>query len=65
MRIVGSGMLKIRVSGLFKAIERWASASDKNMRLMIILIWIGFGVLVLIATLVAAWITVPSDSKLG
>ena len=60
----GMGMLKIRVAGIFRAIERWASESDEHMRLVIILVWVGFAVGVLIATLIAAWIMLPPEFRL-
>jgi hypothetical protein len=58
------GMLKIRVTGIFRAIERWASESDEHMRLVIILVWAGFAVGVLIATLIAAWVMLPPEFQL-
>jgi polyferredoxin len=52
------------VTGIFKAFERWASESDDRMRLVIILVWASFGMLVLISTLVAAWIMLPPEYHL-
>ena len=44
------------VTRLLKAIEQWASQSDDRVRLLIILIWAGFGILVLLVTSITAWI---------
>jgi hypothetical protein len=60
----GSGMVKTRVTGILKAIERWASVSDERMRLVIIVVWASFGMLVLISTLIAAWIMLPPEYHL-
>lgn len=51
---VGIGMQRI-----FKAIELWASESDDRSRLLIIFVWIAFGILVLLSILTTAWIMVP------
>ena len=47
--------------GVFKAVERWASQSDARMRLAVISIWIGFGLLVIGTTMGLAWVMLPSD----
>jgi hypothetical protein len=60
----GSGTVNRRVAGIFKAFERWASESDDRVRLVIILVWASFGMLVLISTLVAAWILLPPEYHL-
>lgn len=57
-------MVKIGVTGMLKAIERWASESDERMRLFIVLIWAGFGIVVLISTAIAAWVMLPPEYKL-
>ncbi len=57
-------MVNLRVTGIFKAIERWASESDDRMRLVIILVWALFGMAVLISTLIAAWIMLPPQYHL-
>jgi hypothetical protein len=57
-------MVKTRVTGILKAIERWASVSDERMRLVIIVVWASFGMLVLISTLIAAWIMLPPEYHL-
>ena len=49
---------------IFRAIELWASESDDRIRLLIILVWLGFGVFVLLSTLIAAWIMLPPDFRL-
>jgi hypothetical protein len=36
------------MTGILRAIERWASASDDRMRLIVILVWASFGIFVLI-----------------
>jgi hypothetical protein len=54
----------LRIKRIFKAIEQWASASDDRVRLLIILVWAGFGVFVILAILITAWIMVPFDFKL-
>ena len=46
--------------GIFRSIEHWASESDDRIRLLIILIWVGFGVLTLLSTLIASWIMLPN-----
>lgn len=56
-------MLNIRVSGFLRTIERWASASDENMRLAIMLVSAAIGLFVVIAVLIAAWITLPATLK--
>ena len=50
--------------GIFRAIELWASESDDRVRLLVILIWVGFGVLTVLSTLIAGWIMLPHDFKL-
>jgi hypothetical protein len=60
----GSDTVNRRVTGIFKAFERWASESDDRVRLVIILVWASFGMLVLISTLVAAWILLPPEYHL-
>jgi hypothetical protein len=50
--------------GIFRAIEHWAAESDDRVRLLIILVWVGFGVLTLLSTLIAGWIMLPADFKL-
>jgi len=54
-------MAKRRVTGVLRAIERWASESDERIRLVIILVWTSLGLLVLISTTIAAWIMLPTD----
>ena len=54
-------LLEYRVTGLFKAIERWASQSDERVRLLVVLVWVVFGILVLGTTLVAALVMLPED----
>jgi Na+/H+ antiporter NhaD/arsenite permease-like protein len=49
---------------IFKAIELWASESDDRVRLLIIFIWVGFGVVALLSTVIAAWIMLPPDFRL-
>ena len=44
---------------ILKAIEQWASESGDRVTLLIILVWAGFGVLVLLSVLITAWIMVP------
>lgn len=56
-------MLSITLNGFLKSIERWASASDDNMRLMIILVAAGIGLVVVVALLTLAWITLPPAVK--
>jgi hypothetical protein len=50
--------------GIFRAIELWASENDDRVRLLIILVWVGFGILTLLFTLIAGWIMLPPDFKL-
>ena len=57
-------MLNIRVNGILRSIEQWASASDDNMRLAIALVLAGIGLIVVIALLAVAWITLPPSLKL-
>ena len=54
-------MLKIKVTGILKSLERWASESEERSRLVIILIWVGFGLFVIGAILIAAWIMLPAS----
>ena len=44
---------------ILKAIEQWASECGDRVTLLIILVWAGFGVLVLLSVLITAWIMVP------
>jgi hypothetical protein len=51
--ILRSGLFRvgrgdIKMTGILRAIERWASASDDRMRLIVILVWASFGIFVLI-----------------
>ena len=57
-------MLNVRVNGILRSIEQWASASDDNMRLAITLVLAGIGLIVVIALLAVAWITLPPSLKL-
>ena len=57
-------MLNVRVNGILRSIEQWASASDDNMRLAIALVLAGIGLIVVIALLAVAWITLPPSLKL-
>jgi hypothetical protein len=52
------------VTGIFRAIERWASESDDRMRLVIMLVWASFGMLVIISTMIAARIMLPPEYHL-
>jgi polyferredoxin len=52
------------MTGILRAIERWASVNDDRMRLIIILVWASFGMLVLISTVIAAWIMLPPEYQL-
>jgi Na+/H+ antiporter NhaD/arsenite permease-like protein len=52
------------MKGIFKAIEQWASESEERVKLLIILVWAGFGLVVLLSTLITAWIMLPPDFKL-
>ena len=56
-------MLNIRVNGVLKSIEQWASTSDDNMRLAIILVSAGIALAVIVALLVVAWFTLPPTLK--
>ena len=49
---------------IFRAIELWASESDDRTRLLIILVWVGFGVVALLSTLFAAWTMLPPNYRL-
>jgi hypothetical protein len=46
---------------IFEKIERWGSASDDRVKLLIIMVWAAFGVLVVLSTLIVAWILLPHD----
>ena len=56
-------MLNIRVNGILRSIEQWSSASDDNMRLATILVLAGIGLIVVVALLAVAWITLPPRLK--
>jgi len=49
---------------ILKGIELWVSASDERVKLLILMVWAGFGVFVLLSTLIAAWIALPPDFEL-
>jgi phage shock protein PspC (stress-responsive transcriptional regulator) len=49
---------------IFKSIEHWASESDDRVRLLMILIWATFGIVVVLAILITAWIMLPPDFTL-
>ena len=53
--------MRVRMFGVFKAIERWASQSDDRMRLMVISIWVGFGVTVVAFIMILAWFALPRE----
>ncbi len=52
------------MNSIFKSIEQWASESDDRVKLLIILVWAGFGILAILSTLIVAWIMLPPDFKL-
>jgi hypothetical protein len=52
------------MKAVLKAIETWASESEDRLKLLILLIWAGFGACVLLATAIAAWIVLPADFTL-
>jgi hypothetical protein len=67
--ILKSGLFRfgrgdIKMTGVLRAIERWASANDDRMRLAIVLVWASFGMFVLITTLIAARIMLPPEYHL-
>jgi polyferredoxin len=47
------------MKAILRTIELWVSESDDRVKLLIIFVWAGFGVFVLISTLIAAWIMLP------
>ena len=49
----------LNVTDLLHSLEKWASQSDERTRLVILLVWAGFGVLVIIAVALIAFLTVP------
>jgi hypothetical protein len=53
----------VKVSNFLKSIEKWASESDDRARLLVILIWAGFGLLVLIAIAMTTLLTIPPPAK--
>jgi len=55
--------MRVRMFGVFKAIERWASQSDDRMRLMVISIWVGFGVTVVAFIMILAWFALPRETS--
>jgi hypothetical protein len=55
--------LQAGLTGVFRFIERWASESPERSQLLIVLIWVVFGVLVLVSTGIAAWILLPQDAR--
>ena len=55
----GTWRLSTRADRVLKAIEHWASQSEDRVRLLVILMWVAFGVTVVGATVVAAQIMVP------
>jgi flagellar basal body-associated protein FliL len=55
--------LQTGLIGVFRMIERWASESPERSRILIIMIWVVFGVLVLVSTGIAAWIMLPRDAR--
>lgn len=46
---------------MFKAIENWASQSEERARLLVILIWLAFGVAVVGSVVVMAIIMLPPE----
>ncbi len=52
-------MVMVRMTGLLRALEKWASENDQRMRLVIILIWVALGMIVVVAVLVMALLTMP------
>jgi hypothetical protein len=49
-----------RVSDVFKAIENWASQSEDRARLLIILVWLLFGVAVVASIAIMAIVILPA-----
>jgi polyferredoxin len=52
------------MKAILRTIELWASENDDRVKLLIILVWAGFGAFVLISTLIAAWIMLPPNFTL-
>lgn len=52
------------MKAILRAIEQWASESEDRVKLLILLVWAGFGVVVLLSTLIVAWIMLPPDFTL-
>jgi hypothetical protein len=50
-----------RVTDVFKAIENWASQSEDRARLLIILVWLLFGVAVVVSIAIMAAIILPGE----
>lgn len=46
---------------LFRSLEAWASQSDERARLLVIFVWLAFGVIVTGTTLVAAELILPPE----
>ena len=46
---------------MFKAIENWASQSEDRARLLIILVWLLFGVAVVVSIAIMAVIVLPGQ----
>jgi hypothetical protein len=52
-------MSERKVTGILRAIEQWGSESDQRAQLLVLLVWAGFGAVVLAGVLIAAWIMLP------
>jgi hypothetical protein len=52
------------MKAVLKAIETWGSESEERLKLLMLLIWAGFGACVLLVALIAAWLVLPPDFTL-
>ncbi len=55
-------MAKAWFTGIVTSIEAWASQSDERIQLLMLLIWIGFGVLALTIIAVIAVAILPPET---
>jgi hypothetical protein len=53
-----------KVKAMLPIIEQWASQSENRFRLLVLLVWTGFGILAVLSTAITGWIMLPQHFDL-
>jgi hypothetical protein len=52
------------MKAILAIIEQWASESEGRVRLLVLLVWTGFGILAVLSTAIAGWVMLPQHFNL-